>query len=124
MIKTIIMALLFILLSVGNVWAQITITFPDGKTATINITEAEALKLVESIALKDNYSPTIKDEKGETIPNPETKEMFALRMTLEWVFKVNESVKSKAGSEAGRLKGIADAEADVANITITPTITP
>jgi hypothetical protein len=52
---------------------------------TFNI-NAHAVRQRDAICGRNGYTATLPDPNnpGETIPNPETKEQFAKRMTREW----------------------------------------
>ena len=60
---------------------------------TINIKDEESNRIIDGVAYQYDYQDTVSDpeKEGEVIPNPETKEDFVKRMTIEWL---KENVKA------------------------------
>lgn len=45
---------------------------------------ADAIRQRDAICGRNGYQATILDASNNVIPNPETKQAFAMRMTREW----------------------------------------
>lgn len=64
--------------------AQIVLTFPDGVAA----------RIIDAIAATYGYQGTIELPEG-SIPNPETKNVFARRMMRQMVFELVKEYEAK-----------------------------
>jgi len=88
------------------------------KTITITIVEAIAPDVINAYAREYNYQAEIDDGQGGTIPNPETKAQFALRMFTDQaqanIRSTYKSYMTALGAEAAQLQ----ADTDSLNITV------
>lgn len=88
------------------------------KTITITIVEAIAPDVINAYASEYNYQAEIDDGQGWTIPNPETKAQFALRMFTDQaqanIRSAYKSYMTSLGAQAAQLQ----ADTDSLNITV------
>jgi hypothetical protein len=74
---------------------------------TFNV-NAHAVRQRDALCGRYGYTDTLPDPNnpGGTIPNPETKEQFAKRMTREWWRRETEAWETRLAEEAAKAANV------------------